>query len=212
MTRRGRWIAGPAAALLLLIGCAGGRQPLRDVGPGPHAALYRARFEPGDGERARKFRLLVHAAQPDRLHGEILSAVGTTELILDAGPGRVSIYFVRDRLAFVGGSDERALESLLGVPVSIEDFVAALHGETPQPAARTDVRWTPSEARRYPNELTMTAGNSRFDLRLKRLRPLRVDPDTLGTGEPPAGAEERPLSDLDPDAVPGVETEGEAAP
>ena len=72
------------AGLLLLAGCGGGRKSTRDLAQGPHAAVYRARFEPTPGERARKFRLLVYAAEPDRLHGEILSAVGTTELILDA--------------------------------------------------------------------------------------------------------------------------------
>jgi hypothetical protein len=52
------------------------------------------------------------------------------------------------------------------------------------------------------------AGRS-FELRLKRIRPMRADPATLGTGQPPQGAEQRPLEDLDPEAIPGIESEGD---
>ena len=190
-------------APLFLSGCAGGRKPMRAAGPGPHAAIYRARYDPGPDERARKFRLLVYAAEPDRLHGEILSAVGTTELILDAGGGRVSVFFVRDRVAYVGPADERALDSLLGVPVRVQDLVSALLGGTPQGSA---VDWTVTPpGGRYPDSILLEARNRRFELTLKRFRPIRVDPAELGTGQPPAGADHRPLSDLHPEDIPGVE-------
>jgi len=205
------WTVGAMAGLLLLIGCGGGRKPSRDLGTGPHAAVYRARFESEPGERAKKFRLLVYAAKPDRLHGEILSAVGTTELILDAGAGHVSVFFVRERIAFVGASDPELLDALLGVPVRVEDFVQALLGNRPagEPAGARSWSLTPA-GQTYPDTIRLEDGERSFELRLKRIRPIRADPATLGTGRPPPGATQRPLEELDPDAIPGIETEGEA--
>ena len=199
------------AGLLLLGGCAPGRKPTHDLSDGPHAAVYRARFEPAPGERARKFRLLVYAAEPDRLHGEILSAVGTTELILDAGAGRVSVFFVRDRIAFVGPADAELLDALLGVPVRVEDFVQALLGNRPEDSPLASRAWTiASPGQPYPDTIRLEDGERSFELRLKRIRTIRADPATLGTGRPPPGAEQRPLEDLDPEVIPGITTEGEA--
>ena len=201
------------AGLLFLAGCGGGRRPDRDLAVGPHAAVYRARFESGGNERARKFRLLVYASEPDRLHGEILSAVGTTELILDAGGGRVSVFFVRDRVAFVGAAEPDLLDVLLGVPVSVEDFVQALLGRQPSTSQLDSRAWTITPAgQAYPDTVRLEDGERSFELRLKRIRPIRADPAALGTGHPPAGAEERPLQDLDPALIPGIETEGAAPP
>jgi hypothetical protein len=179
--------------------------PMRVAGAGPHAAIYRARYDPGPGERARKFRLLVYAAEPDRLHGEILSAVGTTEVILDAGEGRVSVFFVRDRVAFVGRADERALDALLGVPVRVQDLVRALLGDLP---AASGLDWTVAPAGIvYPDSILLRAREQTFELSLKRVRPMRGDRAELGTGRPPAGADQRPLSDLEPEEIPGIEVE-----
>lgn len=203
-----RWTVSAIAGLLLVVGCGGGYKPHRDLDDGPYAAVYRARFESAPGERARKFRLLVYAAEPDRLHAEILSAVGTTELILDAGGGLVSVFFVRDRIAFVGPADPELLDALLGVPVSIEDFVQALLGNRPE-----DSGWTlASRGQPYPETIRLEDGERSFELRLKRIRAIRADPATLGTGRPPPGAEQRPLEDLDPELIPGIETEGEGPP
>lgn len=211
MSSRARWTVGALAGLLLLVGCGGGRKPNRDFGPGPYAAVYRARFASASDERVRKFRLLVYAAEPDRLHGEILSAVGTTELILDAGGGRVSVFFVRDRIAFVGPANSRVLDALLGVPVAIEDLVQALLGNRPEDLPGASSGWTLLPGGRvYPDTIRLEDGGRRFELRLKRIRPIRVDPATLGTGRPPRGVEQRPLEELDPEAIPGIETEGAA--
>ena len=208
MTSLRWWTVCALAGLLLLGGCGGGRKPNRDLTAGPHAAVYRARFEPGYGERARKFRLLVYAADPDRLHGEVLSAVGTTEMILDAGGGRVSVFFVRERVAFVGPADAEVLDALLGLPVRIEDFVLALLGRPPANSALASRSWKLTGAgQAYPDTIRLEDGERSFELRLKRIRAIRVDPLTLGTGEPPPGAEQRPLEDLDPESIPGIETE-----
>jgi len=189
---------------LLLTACGGGRGPALDPDT-PTAALYRVRFDPGEGEKKRRFRLLVHAAEPDRLHGEILSAVGTTELVLDAGAEGVSVLFVRDRLAFVGEADARALDALLGVPLAPREMVAVLRGGDP---AGSELEWriVPGDAG-YPQEIDLTDGPRRLSLRLKRLSPIRADPSTFGTGRPPEGVEIRPLESLDSADVPGVETD-----
>ncbi len=210
MISPGRWTVGAMAGLLLITGCGGGRKSTHDFGQGPLAAVYRARFESTPGERAKKFRLLVYAAEPDRLHGEILSAVGTTELILDAGGGRVSVFFVRDRLAFVGATNAQVLDALLGIPVRIEDLVQALLGHQPEVSQGASSVWTlVPRGQPYPDTIRLEDAGRSFELRLKRIQRIRVDPATLGTGRPPQGAEQRPLEDLDPQAIPGIETEVE---
>jgi len=207
-----RWVVSVLAGLLVLGGCAGGRKAIRSIPDGPHAAVYRARFQPGPDERIRKFRLLVFAAEPDRLHGEILSAVGTTELILDAGNGQVSIHFVRDRVAYAGPSDADVLGALLGVAVGVEDFVQALLGKQPRATGEGARTWKiPTPGQPYPDTIRLQEGDRIFELTLKRLRPMRAN-DDLGTGRPPEGVERRPLSDLDPESIPGVETEEAARP
>ncbi len=203
-----RWTVGALAVLFFLYGC-GPRRITRDLSAGPQAAVYRARFDPGPAERARKFRLLVFAAEPDRLHGEILSAVGTTELILDAGGGRVSVFFVRDRTAYVGEAGAGVLESLLGVEVAIEDFVTALLGARPAAGTGGPVWSLSAPGQPYPDLIELNDGERRFELRIKRLRAIRADPAELGNGRPPAGARTRPLEELDAANLPGVETEGD---
>ncbi|NIM01539.1 MAG: hypothetical protein GTN89_11940 [Acidobacteria bacterium] len=203
-----RWTVGVLAAVLFLHGC-GPRKLSRDPAAGPQAAVYRARFDPGPSERARKFRLLVFAAEPDRLHGEILSAVGTTELVLDAGGGQVSVFFVRDRTAYVGAADADVLEALTGVRVSVGDFVQALLGHVPAAPGGAPQWSLDRTGRPYPDRIGLKDGERSFELQIKRVRAIRADPATLGTGQPPDGALRRPLEDLDPDTLPGVETEGE---
>jgi len=193
--------------LLLTLACGGGRRDVPTDPDAPAAALYRVRFDPGDGEKKRRFRLLVHAADPDRLHGEVLSAVGTTELVLDTGADGVSVLFVRDRIAYVGGPDERALELLLGVPLAPRTMVDVLRGRDP---AASQLGWVivPGDGG-YPREITLNDGPRRLSLELKRLRPIRGDTATFGTGRPPPGVERKSLELLDPDTVPGIESEGE---
>jgi hypothetical protein len=199
--------AAIAAVLLLATACGGSRNDLPADPLAPAAAVYRVRFDPGAGGTQRRFRLLVHAADPDRLHGEIVSAVGTTELVLDAGAEGVSVLFVRDRVAYVGAADERALDALLGVPLAPRTMVDVLRGRDP---GISGLEWVivPGD-RGYPREISLSDGPRRLSLELKRLRPIRADPATFGTGRPPAGVETRALELLDPDSVPGIETDDE---
>ena len=70
---------------LSLAACAGRRVPVSSVqDAGPAFGLYRARLEEAGGQSER-FRLLLFAAAPDRIHGEVLSPMGTTALIFDGG-------------------------------------------------------------------------------------------------------------------------------
>lgn len=195
------------AGFLLALSCAGGRHAPRGEPDGPTAALYRARFVPGGGAQARSFRFLVYAARPDRLHGEVLSSIGTTELILDAGSATVSVFFVRDGVAYVGDATERALDALLGVRLDPRDLVAVLLGDAPGPSS-LDWIVVPGDDG-YPRSVELGDGSRRLRLELKRLQTIRADPRFLGTGRPPDGAEERPLELLDPARIPGVETEHE---
>lgn len=198
-----------AAALVALGGlaCAGrGGVPARATWEPPAAALYKVRLEGGADEKTRKFRLLLFAELPDRLHGEVLSPLGRTELIADAGDGRISIFFVRDRIAFSGAVEPRVIEDLLGIKLSLEELVAGLlTGEV----ANRDVELQrfPESGSGLPERLEIRVEARSLVMQLKRRQELRVDPAELGTGVPPPGAEVRPLESLDAGELPGVEVE-----
>ena len=61
---------------------------------------------------------------PDRIHGEILSPVGTTEAIFDGGNGRIAVTLPRDRVSYVGDGDAAAMAKVLGVRLSLEELVS----------------------------------------------------------------------------------------
>lgn len=162
--------------------------------------VYRAHLE-DPGGRSRRFRLLLYAALPDRIHGEILSPVGTTELILDGGGGRVAVTLPRKRVTYAGDADAAALEMVLGVPLSLEQLVQGLLG--------SDVTGTGYELNRepvgrtgLPDLLRIEGSGHLLSLRLKSMQPLRVSTSTLGNGEPPPDMELRPLTALDPVDLP----------
>ena len=90
--------------------CGGSSVAVGSGEAGP-VGLYRARLEHPDGSSDR-FKLLLHAALPDRLHGEVLAPVGGTVLIFDGGGGRMAVTFVRDRVSFVGPASPANLEKL----------------------------------------------------------------------------------------------------
>lgn len=171
--------------------------------------LYRARLVDEEG-RKRKFRLLLFAALPDRVHGEVISPVGTTVLILDGGGGRVAVTLVRDRVAYVGPAGARAVERIVGVPLDLEQLVGGLlRGEIPDGAHRL-VRDPPTGAG-LPQALEIEAEGRSLMLQLKTLKPLRAPASELGTGNPPPGMRQLPLDELGPVELPGLAPEeGEA--
>jgi len=163
--------------------------------------VYRARLEDSTGQ-SRRFRLLLYATLPDRIHGEILSPVGTTEVIVDGGDGRVTVTLPRKRVAYTGAGDAAALEKVLGVRLSLEELVRGLLGHGVSDSGY-DVERKPAGQVGLPAELRIEGSGHRLSLRLKSKQPLRVSTATLGTGEPPPEMELRPLATLEPVELPG---------
>ena len=150
----------------------------------------------GDSRRARA---LVYAALPDRLHVEIVSGVGTTQAILDAGAGRVAITVPRERVSYVGRADPRALGALVGLPASPEELVRALLlGETTTLAVVRE-----GAVGSLPQRLRLRTSEGSLELRLRSVEPLRADAAALGTGLAPPGMDPRSIEELwdDPSRV-----------
>ncbi len=136
----------------------------------------------------------------------MLSPLGRTELIADAGDGRISILFVRDRVAFAGAAGPRVIEDLLGIKLSLEDLVAGLlTGEVANPDV--ELQRLPRGRSGLPQRLEMRVDARVLVMQLKRPQELRVDPAKLGTGVPPPDADVRPLESLDAGELPGIEVE-----
>ena len=166
-----------AAVLLLLVagpGCRGRR--VKDPGdlldPSAFAGLYRARLQEPDGA-SRKFRLLLFASLPDRLHGEVLSPVGTTELVVDAGGGRIAVTPVDEKISYVGESSPEIFEMLFGIPLELDRLVAAiLAGEPPGGGLRLDR--SPAGAG-LPFRVALEAEGRSLALELRRAQPQRAE-------------------------------------
>jgi hypothetical protein len=166
--------------------------------------VYRATLEERGGD-SRSFRLLLYAAPPDRIHGEILSPVGTTEVIIDGGGGRLAVAVMEHRLAYVGEADAASLQKVLGVALSLESLVGGLLGSASPDGEGYRVRREPSVGSGLPRRLILEGERRRVDLRLKRLAPLSASTEALGNGQPPAGMETRPLPLLDEIVIPDAD-------
>jgi len=185
-----------------LLSCAGrAKLPLSDWQGGQVMGLYRVVLQ-GDDIESRKFRLLLYAAEPDRLHAEALSAVGSTELVVDGGGGRISISIVRDGLAYVGEADPRTMEKILGVALSLRQLVRLLlTGETL--GVSCEVQRSPESGDGLPALLKISAQGRSAEFRLKRLRPMSGRPELLGTGAAPERMKVLPLEELEALELPG---------
>jgi len=141
--------------------------------------------------------MLLFAATPDRIHGEVLSPVGGTVLVFDGGAGKIAVTLVRDRVAFAGLAGPEVLEKLIGVPVRLEDLVQSLlHGEAG--AGGHEVAREPVGRPGLPERYEISAAGRSLQLQLKRLQRLDRPAAGLGTGEPPPGLELLPLERLEP--------------
>ena len=162
-------------------------------GSGPLVVLYKAE-QGGARPPARGAKLAVWAAEPDRLHAEIVAPVGGVTHTLDAGGGRVCIVDVAQGIAYVGEDGTGALEALVGLSVSIADAVAALlHGVAP--SGLTVVR-DGREDGALPSVLRISDGERFLLLSRVRVDRARIDADALGTGLPPKHLPVRPLEAL----------------
>jgi hypothetical protein len=178
------------------VACAPRRATLQGPPTESHTVgVYKGRIEPVEG-KARRFRLLLFAAFPDRIHGEVLSPLGAPQLIVDGGGGRLAVTFVRDRESFAGPARGDVMDRILGVRLELDEWVRALlTGEAAGDEHHLE-RIGP-ETGELPEALTIRSEGGTLTLVLKRLRPLRADPTLLGTGRPPEGMRVRPLEDLD---------------
>lgn len=197
---------------LLLVGalaCGPGKTPELVPDPTVHSALYKSRIS-REGERDRRFRMLLFAAEPDRLHVEVLSPVGGTVLILDGGGDRVSVAIPRERRAYVGPADRELFERLLGVPVDLPGWISALRrGGTAGPGIEILRTGAPDS---LPTRFEAQGESSRLTLELRRIQPVGAAASELGRGVPPEGFEIRPIDELVRGSLPPEMDPGPADP
>jgi len=192
------WIllAGPLAAALLLARCTSSHRPpaatsaaLESVG------LYRGSLEDASGHASR-FRLLLFAALPDRLHAEVLPPVGTPRLILDGGGGRLAISVLRTRVAYVGDAGAEAVRRAIGAPISLSALVRSIVlGENPDAPGVTVAR-EPDDPQGFAETFEVRWEGSSLRLELVRKQPLRNPGPGLGSGAPPEGFAVRSLEQI----------------
>lgn len=191
---------------LACCGPAGGplRAPLARAGEAEAevVGIYRGRFESAGGESGR-FRLMLFAARPDRLHGEIIGPLGSAQMIMDGGGGRLALTLVGDRVAYVGAARPEHVARILGVALSLEDLVrAVLDGVTAD--GQYSVVRSADRKGTLPTDLELRSPDTLLRIELLKRRALASPAGPLGTGEPPAGVDRRPLEQLsaaDPPAL-----------
>jgi hypothetical protein len=184
------------ATLAAASGCAGRAQPADagDRGARQEFGVYRASFVPGTEHDERRFRLLLFAALPDRLHAEILPPVGAASLIVDAGEGRLSVLSSRDRIAYVGDASREALRKAIGVDTTVEALVRALvAGEAP--GGGVEVEREPEGGTGLPRRFTIRSRDLSLSLTLEGVRKVKGG-GPLGVGAPPEGTPTAPLDEL----------------
>lgn len=177
--------------LSVAAGCGGGRRDARLAGDGATFGAYRATWREPD--ETRRFRLLLFAAPPDRIHAEVLGPVGSTEVVLDGGDGVVAISFPGERLAYVGPDEPYALERVLGLAITSSDLVGALLAG--RPVAGVEVERDGRDGG-LPRRCALRAGDRSLAIELKRTRRVRARADELGRGEALPGMRVRPLEAL----------------
>lgn len=195
MSRRARLVLCAGLVALLSFSCAV-RSPLKrgnDVESGSSYGLYRAKLVQADGQ-SRRFRLLLFALRPDRIHAEILAPTGSPVFLLDAGGGRAALAFPRDRRVYVGAADPAILESLIGLRLDLTMLVEALLGSE-SPASGLVLERVASGDGELPDRLSIQVAEGRLDLELRKLSSVRGAVDDLGRGTAPPGLDVHPLEE-----------------
>lgn len=182
------------AAALVPAGCAARRPFERGIDDRDAFGIYRATVERKDAA-SRSFRLLLHAAAPDRLHAEVSGpGPGGPSLVVDAGAGRLCLVLPSERVAFVGEATAEVFERLLAVPlVPAEAVDAILNGSPLSPPATVARRSDRTPG--LPESLVVSGPRGTLRLDRTALRPLKGDRAALGTARPPPGFEVRPLAE-----------------
>lgn len=192
-----RKVASALLACLALSCACAPRRPHEPV-PGAPASfgVYDAKLVAEDGS-ARRFRLLLYAALPDRVHAEVLPPVGGPRLVLDGGAGRLAVALVEERLAYVGDAEAGSLERVLGVRVTLASFVSALLLGHPAQAGEVSMRREPESGSGLPSSFELRRGSSALSLlRKKDGRRVLALGAAVGSGTPPAGFRVLPLTEL----------------
>jgi hypothetical protein len=185
-----------AAALVALggAGCAVHGPPTGPPGRLPFG-LYRGLCQEQGG--VVRFRLLLHAAWPDRLHAEISGPVGGSAWIVDAGEGRVAVVDLSRKVVYSGGADADTVDLALGVRASASDLVAALLSGRPLPPP-VEMSRRAGEPGALPSMFEVREGSRHVRLvRQKLLRRATVRP--IGTGRVPqlgSGFRVEPIENL----------------
>lgn len=182
-----------AAALVLpAAGCAGRHAPVRGPQDRDVFGIYRASVDRGDAG-SRSFRLMLHAAPPDRLHAEIYGpGPGGPAVIFDSGGGRICVSVPSERTAYVGEGGASVLERVVSIRLDPAGAVRAILYGDPLPSPITVSRRadrTPG----LPQRLVVSGPAGTLRLTRKAIRPLRGDPAALGTAIPPPGFTVLPL-------------------
>lgn len=181
-----------AAVVLALLpaGCAGRRPP--SLAPdAPNAiGIYRGRAFDGD-RKGPRFRVLLAAVPPDRLHVEILPPVGGPAWILDGGGGRVCLASVEERRAWSGSGDADTVERLLGLRASLADLVAAIVAGA-SPGDGWTVKRRPAEGG-LPERIEIARAGRGIALERRDVRPAKRE---VGTGAPPSGFRVGPAEEM----------------
>jgi hypothetical protein len=187
-------VLGLLAAVAAGEACAGRRWPEDGVASGAGSfGVYRGSLRDPSGRNTR-FRVLLFADRPDRLHAEVLGPGGSPALILDGGEGRISVTVVGENVCYSGPSGAEAMESVLGIRTSVDALVGAfLAGEVREgaPAFMRD----PETAEGLPRTFEIRSGTRVLRLERASTRALRPS-ESLGTGNPTPGMTVRPLAEL----------------
>jgi hypothetical protein len=182
----------------LLGSCAGRRDSrLHETTPaGGQIGLYRGRLVES-GEKQRRFRLQLFVAPPDRVHGEVVSPLGSTVMIVDGGNGDLAVTLVREGVSYVGRARPEILERILGVRLSLAELVRGfLTGLDEERCTDCVVRRSEEERHGMPEWIEFRSADAQLSFELKKVRPLRAESESLGTGLPPDGTRIRGLDEL----------------
>jgi len=190
------------AATLLLTCCVSGRRPPALAGREPASfGVYRGSFRERDGTASR-FRLLLFAELPDRMHAEVVPPVGGPRLILDGGGGKLAVSVVDRRTAYVGSAEADSVLRAIGAPVPLSSLVRALVlGEDPSAPDVTIVR-EPEERPGFPEIFEIRWEGRILRIDLVKMQPMRGTGPSIGSGTPPEGFSVHPMDEIDEDEGP----------